>query len=172
MMNIFDEQRARVVKEAESWLRTPYHPSGRVKGVGVDCAMLLAETYQNCGLVPRIDPAEYPHDWHLHRGQEKYMDYVLQHATMIAAPGGPGDGVLFRFGRCFSHGGIIVKWPRIIHAFLDRPVQYEDATRDQRLAFMGEAGGRPRPRVFFTLWPTEEQKASGAALMRQLKGGA
>ncbi len=167
-----EQQRQMVVKEAQSWLRTPYHASGRVKGAGVDCAMLLAEVYQAVGMVPRIDPKEYPHDWHLHRGQEQYMDYVLKYATLIREPAGAGDGVLFRFGRCFSHGGIIVKWPTIIHAFLDRPVQYEDASRDQRLCFMGEAHGRPRPKLFFTLWPTEEQKASAPALMREFKGGA
>lgn len=164
-------QRARVVKLAQSWLRTPYHHGGRVRGAGVDCAMLLAEVYQDAGMVPRIDPADYPHDWHLHRGQERYMDYVVKYATLISGPGQPGDGVLFRFGRCFSHGGIIIKWPQIIHAFLDRPVQYEDAERDQRLVLMGEAGNRPRPRLFFTLWPTEEQKAASGALMREFRGG-
>ncbi len=165
-----EQQRLAVVNEAKTWLRTPYHSMARVKGAGVDCAMILAEVYQAAGMIPRIDPAEYPPDWHLHRGQEKYMEYVMKYATLISTAGKPGDGVLFRFGRCFSHGGIIIKWPTIIHAFLDRPVQYEDATRDQKLVKMGEAGNRPRPKLFFTLWPTDEQRAAAPALMREFRG--
>jgi cell wall-associated NlpC family hydrolase len=29
----------------------------------------------------------------------------------------PGDVALFRFGRCFSHGAIVVDWPVVIHAW-------------------------------------------------------
>ena len=36
-------QRQRVVAEAETWLRTPYHHMGRIKGGGIDCPTLLAE---------------------------------------------------------------------------------------------------------------------------------
>lgn len=33
------------VAEAITWLGTPYHHQGRVKGVGVDCGTLLCEVY-------------------------------------------------------------------------------------------------------------------------------
>jgi cell wall-associated NlpC family hydrolase len=35
--------RAAVVREAESWIGTPFHHAARVKGAGIDCLMLLAE---------------------------------------------------------------------------------------------------------------------------------
>lgn len=34
------------VAEALTWLGTPYHQQGRVKGVGVDCGTLLCEVYE------------------------------------------------------------------------------------------------------------------------------
>lgn len=106
-----------IVDEARTWLGTPYHHQGRIKGVGVDCAMLLAECYHACGLVPYIDPTPYPPDWHLHRSEERYLSWVEDYADPVETPA-PGDVVLYQFGRCISHGGIVVAWPTIIHAYL------------------------------------------------------
>jgi NlpC/P60 family putative phage cell wall peptidase len=111
------EHRAAVVAEAESWLATPYHHQGRIKGVGVDCAMLLVEVYHAAGCVPALDPRPYPPDWHLHRSAERYLGWVLRYAREVAEPR-PGDAALFRFGRCFSHGAIVAGWPRVIHAYV------------------------------------------------------
>jgi hypothetical protein len=55
-----DRRRAAVIGEAETWLLTPYHHMGRVKGGGTDCLMLLAEVYEAVGLVPHIDIPFYP----------------------------------------------------------------------------------------------------------------
>jgi NlpC/P60 family putative phage cell wall peptidase len=105
-------KRAAVVAEAESWLGTPYHHMARLKGVGCDCLTLLAAVYEAAGVVPVIEIPFYPPDWHLHRGVERYMDGLLAYAHEVDAPA-PGDVALFRFGRCFSHGAIVVEWPRI-----------------------------------------------------------
>ncbi|HJU15707.1 MAG TPA: hydrolase [Stellaceae bacterium] len=121
-------KRAAIVAEAESWLRTPFHHEARVKGAGVDCLMLLAEIYERAGLVPHIDPPHYPPDWHIHRDAERYLDGLSGYAREIAGPPEPGDVALFRYGRCFSHGAIVVAWPRLIHAnFLARAVAWGDA---------------------------------------------
>lgn len=109
--------RAAVVAEARTWLGTPYHHQGRIKGQGVDCAMLLLEVYHACGLVPYVDPRPYPPDWHLHRGQERYLEHVLQHAHAVDQPR-PGDIALYQFGRCVSHGAIVAEWPQIIHSYV------------------------------------------------------
>ena len=103
-------------EEAQSWLTTPYHHQGRIKGVGVDCAMLLCEVYHAAGLIPFIDPTPYPSDWHLHRSEERYLSWVDQYADKVDDPL-PGDIVLYRFGRTLSHGGIVINWPTIIHAY-------------------------------------------------------
>lgn len=108
--------RAAVLAEAESWVGTPFHHAARVKGAGVDCLMLLAEVYERAGIVGRVDPGYYVPDWHLHRAAELYIEGLTRYAREIAGPPEPGDVALFRFGRVFSHGAIVVAWPRVIHA--------------------------------------------------------
>src|SRR5262249_33983795 len=115
-MTALDPRRAAVLATARDWLATPYHHMGRVKGAGTDCLMLLAEVYAACSVVPKISVPFYPPDWHLHRSAERYLDGVTRYAREIEAPG-PGDIALFKFGRCFAHGVIVVEWPRLIHAW-------------------------------------------------------
>jgi cell wall-associated NlpC family hydrolase len=138
------EQRMAVVAEARAWLGTPYHHAARVKGAGVDCAMLPAAVYRAAGLIPEFAVVHYPPDWHLHRDAERYLDIVARHATEIAAPTGPGDFVLYRWGRCFAHGAIVIAWPHIVHAVIHVGVVL-DRCDAGKLA--------DRPRRFFTLWP-------------------
>lgn len=111
-------ERARVVAEAQSWLGTPYHHRGRVKGAGVDCGMLLIEVFAAARVIEGFDPGYYPPDWHYHRSDEKYLGWVEQYARPQLHGAQPGDIALFKFGRCISHGAIVIEWPTIIHAFL------------------------------------------------------
>ncbi len=120
--------RASVIAEAESWLGTPYHHMGRLKGVGCDCLTLLAAVYAASGIVPAVEIPYYPPDWHLHRSTERYLDGLSAYAREVAAPGA-GDVALFRFGRCFSHAGIVICWPRLIHAWHLGGVTRADATQ-------------------------------------------
>jgi NlpC/P60 family putative phage cell wall peptidase len=151
-------QRAAVVAEARTWLGTPYHHEARVKGAGVDCAQLLIGVYAAVGLIKPPKIAHYPPDWHLHRSAERYLAIVLDHARELDAAAeapGAGDVVLWRFGRCFSHGAIVVAWPVVIHAYLGRPVVLEDAVAASWLDTIGErsgAGAKKRPRRFFSYW--------------------
>jgi cell wall-associated NlpC family hydrolase len=129
------DQRKTVVEEAKSWLNTPYHPHGRVKGVGVDCAMLLAEVYGPSGaaVVPRIDPGYYSPQFGLHRSEEVFERFALDYAEPVLFAQA-GDCVLFKYGRCFSHGGIMVSDTRLVHAVLvTRMVCYGDLS-DAELA--------------------------------------
>ena len=51
-MDIKEErEREKLVAEALSWLGTPYHHAGRVKGGGVDCGMLNLQAFINVGLI-------------------------------------------------------------------------------------------------------------------------
>ena len=146
MSDLEAAERALVVAEARSWLGTPYHHRGRIKGAGVDCAMLLAEVYRAAGLIPRLEIGYYPMDWHLHRDTEQYLGWVERHARQVEAPQA-GDVVLFRFGRCFSHGGIVLAWPEILHAYLGQGCVLGNVTAEPRL-------GR-REQRFFSCWPRE-----------------
>ncbi len=153
------ERRLTIVSEAKTWLGTPYHHEARVKGVGVDCAQLLLAVYSapGVGLIPEIAVAHYPRDWHMHRSAERYMAIVREHAREIEGPPQPGDVVLWRFGRCFSHGAIVIAWPIVIHAYLDAECRLEDAERARWLTVLGQGesaalGARIRPRKFFSFW--------------------
>jgi len=120
------ETRAAIVAEARTWLRTPYHHAARVKGAGVDCAQILVEVYSAVGLIEWFDAGFYPPDWMLHRDEERYLATVTRFAHPVAAPL-PGDVAVYRFGRCISHGAIVVEWPTIIHAYApDRQVSMGD----------------------------------------------
>lgn len=148
-------QREAVVREAMSWLRTPYHHMGRVKGHrgGVDCAMLLAEVYERAGVVPHVDVSHYPRDWHLHRNDERFLSYILPRAVEIADHPMPGDVVTYHVGRGMAHAGIVIfpGWPAIIHSDMDaRCVTLGDGTQG-RHALAND--GSPRARRYFTLWP-------------------
>lgn len=128
-------QRLDVVQEALTFIGTPYHHQGRIRGVGVDCGMLPMEVYHACGLVPALETPVYPQDFHMHRGEEFYLQLVEAHAVKVDRAPLPGDLVLFRFGRVLSHGAIVVAWPCIIHAYLQaRAVVLDDAEANTDLS--------------------------------------
>lgn len=143
--------RERVVAVARSWLGTPYHPEGRVKGAGCDCLTLLAEVYAEAGVMPRISIPYYPADWHLHRSAERYLQGLQHYAHELEGAPQPGDIALWKFGRCYSHGAIVVQWPRIIHACIGRNCSEDDAEAAQWLCRIGETGAR-RPVRFFSVF--------------------
>jgi cell wall-associated NlpC family hydrolase len=133
-------QRAAVVAEAHTWLRTPWHHNQAVKGAGVDCGRLLKAVYVATGAIDDFTLDDYPPDWMLHRDEERFLGVVLDHCAQVDTPL-PGDMALWRYFRCFSHGGIVIGWPRLIHAHLI-----------ERAVVIGTAAERPlagRPVMFF-----------------------
>ncbi len=126
-------ERAKVVTEALTWLGTPYHHHARVKGAGVDCGMFIAEVLERTGVLPHLEPGAYDTDWHLHRGEEKYLNMVSEHARKVDQPQ-PGDIAMFRYGRCASHGAIVVQWPEVIHSYYGLGVVFGNAELDSELA--------------------------------------
>lgn len=111
-------KRDQVVEEAKSWLGTPYHHLADVKDAGVDCAMLVVAVFRAVGLVPAdLDPRPYAPDWHLHRGEEKFLGWLELYADQVEAPAA-GDVAVWRYGRAYSHGAIVVGAAgEIVHAY-------------------------------------------------------
>jgi cell wall-associated NlpC family hydrolase len=110
------EQRAAVIREARTWILTPYRQLGAQRGIGVDCSMLLVRSWVDAGIFEEFDPRPYPPTWHLHKSEERYLAWMQSLATEVPAPQ-PGDVALYRLGRCFSHAGIVSRPGYIIHSF-------------------------------------------------------
>ena len=146
------EQIAAVLAEAQEWTGTPYVSCAKVKGHGADCLTFIAGVFENAGLIEPVDLAPYPPDWHLHRDEERYLTGVIGYCQEVEGDPQPGDIVLWRFGRVYSHGALVIAWPRIIHAMVRQPCREDDAMANQGLAYIGERGfdcGKPRPRKTF-----------------------
>lgn len=119
--------RNRVLTEAESWLGTKWHHQARIKHVGVDCAMFLCEVFETAGLTDHIDPRPYPADWHFHKDDERFLDWLRKYADEVQDPK-PGDIAVFKFGRTHSHGSIVKEWPLVLHCYVHEYVREQDAT--------------------------------------------
>ena len=124
---------------------------GRVKGAGVDCAMFPLEVYREAGLIGDIDIPYYPQDWMLHRSEEIYLGIVERHAREILPAASsqqpvaqPGEFVIYKFGRCFAHGAIVLDWPTVIHAINGKGVILSDGEREGFLV--------GREKRVFSLW--------------------
>lgn len=92
-----------IVAEARTWLDTPFHHQGRMKGIGADCAGLLIGVANSLKLMA--------HDV---RGYSRIPDgRMLQvecDRAMLRVPRGQvraGDALLFRMGRYPQHLGFV-----------------------------------------------------------------
>ena len=140
--------RAAIVAAARAWIGTPYHNCADIKGVGVDCGMLLVRVFVDLGLCEPFDPRPYSPDWHLHRGEERYLGLLLARAHATKRPEA-GDMMLFRYGRCYSHGGIVTNAAplTIVHAFHPAARVLEEI-----IAHNGELNERAGQALFASYW--------------------
>jgi cell wall-associated NlpC family hydrolase len=147
----FDAARARLVAEARTWRGTPYHNQADLKGVGADCGMILVRIFVDLGFFDPFDPRPYSSDWHLHRSEERYLGFVNERFVEVPAPL-PGDIIVFRYGRCYSHGGLVTKADplTLVHAFQPAGVVIEEEI--SRNAQLSAPARRPR---FFSIFPAE-----------------
>ena len=120
-------QRLAVCREALSWQGTRFHHAGRAKGGGVDCGMLVAETYERTGVTPHLEFEPYVWDWGFHSPRERFLEQLQIWARPVEQPL-PGDVALFHYGMAASHIAIVLVWPRLIHAFVRQGVVLEDAS--------------------------------------------
>ncbi len=139
------DARAAVLAEARTWIRTPFHDGAQLKGVGVDCANLIAAVAHAAGVIPApVEIAPYSPQFMLHKDQPLFESYVRRFAHETTTPG-PADIVLYKIGRSFAHGAFVVEWPRaVIHAFKDYGFVAETEPFEGYL--------RGRDVKFFTLW--------------------
>lgn len=111
-------QRAAVVAEAMTWLKTPFHHNARIRGAGVDCVNLLVAAYAATGVLPALELGEYARNWHLHQDEPRFLEEVKKYFDPVPVGEAlPGDIVMFGYGRHASHGAIVTAWPQVIHAW-------------------------------------------------------
>ena len=111
--------RAKVAEAARGWVGTPFHDNACVKGHGVDCAQLLKGVFVEAGAVADFKIDHYSPQFFLHQDEERFLNFVLRFAREIPREQATtADVVLYKVGRVFAHGAIIVDpgWPSIIHA--------------------------------------------------------
>jgi cell wall-associated NlpC family hydrolase len=133
-MPMTPEKRAEIIRAAREWLGTPYHHHARIKKAGADCAMFPLAVYQECGVLPKdFVPPNYSMQWHLHHSDEIYLQTITPFTQEKPTAPLPADFVVFKFGRAFSHGAIVVEWPIIIHSYIPHGVLLGDALRDGEL---------------------------------------
>ena len=133
-MPMTSEKRNEVIRAAREWLGTPYHHCARIKKAGADCAMFPLTVYQECGVLPAdFQPPVYSMQWHLHHSEEIYLQTIAPFTQEKSSSPLPADFVVFKFGRAFSHGAIVVSWPLIIHSCIPHGVLLSDALSDGEL---------------------------------------
>lgn len=142
-------ERVAVLAEARTWLGTPFAHRSSVKGGGVDCAQFIRCVFTVCSIIPDFESPIYPSQWHLHRNEEWYLDWVEKFAIETLIPR-PATVAIWKFGRCFSHAGILVDAENVIHAFEPTGYVAVDPVRMGSLSTMPD--GRKRPVKLFDAW--------------------
>lgn len=150
MRELEEKQRAALIAAARSWIGTRFHHNSAVRRTadqpgGIDCANLLLEAHVGARLAKRFDAGSYPHDWHQHQSEERFLAALERHLKPIGDSDAsirdrgpdfsvlPGNVLIFKFDLCFSHGAIASEWPMIIHASLAARSCIEESSLGGRL---------------------------------------
>jgi cell wall-associated NlpC family hydrolase len=139
-------ERLACVQSAQRWIRTPFHHHSNVLGHGIDCAHLLLEAHAGAGLIERFEAEAYPHDWHMHRDEERFLAKIEEYAPRVDDSEAsinergpdfrvlPGNVLIWKWGRTFSHGAIVSLWPDIVHASFPAGCCLEESVMGHPLA--------------------------------------
>ncbi len=118
-------------REALTWLGTPWRHGAGLKQVGVDCAQLLFRVFQAVGIIdPDLELSGYSPQFHLHRRHEVFRECVECIADELPPEERHmADIILYRFGKVFNHGGLVLEWPTIIHSSSPSGTTLDDAEK-------------------------------------------
>ena len=126
---ITPEQGMEIVEAARTWLGTPHINDARVRGIGVDCGMLLLGATEDAGLIRKdsVEVAPYSNEWHLHHSEEWFLKYIKTYCCQVDPEEiQPGDFLLYQYGRCVSHAGIYMGDNTVCHAVVQQGVVLSD----------------------------------------------
>lgn len=136
--------RSRVVAVAREWIGTPFLAGECLKGRGCDCGSLLAGVFAEAGVIQPLPLGKYDHLAPCMKGDAFYLARIASLADEVhESRAQPGDIVVYRIGRAYSHAALIVHWPEsVIHADGRRGVTAAHGST-------GRLGGRER--LFFRM---------------------
>lgn len=104
--------RLEIVRIARTWIGTPYHHQGSVKGAGADCLGVLRGVWREAfGAEPAAVPA-YTHDWSEPQRAERLWSALSTYMRVKpVADMAAGDVVLFRMraGGVAKHIGLVTR---------------------------------------------------------------
>lgn len=149
------DARGRVFEEAMTWIGTPFRNCADIKGPGggIDCAMLLVRSFVGAGWVAPFDPRPYPPDWFMHRSEEKFLEWIEEKfGGRRIEDHRIGDVMIWHYGRCFSHAGIVINRTEVVHAFAVAGLCLISRMREEPLDLLPVASGWKRPRLTFDVW--------------------
>ena len=97
-------------------LGVPYRHRG-LKRNGCDCTGLIIGVLQEMGYLKDYKLREYTPDWNLHSKAGNYIVEELEKVcTRVTDPIRPGDILVFRFGRCIAHAGVMLDTCKMLFA--------------------------------------------------------
>ena len=138
--------RQAIVKEAGSWIGTPFAHFQCCKGAGVDCAHLIIGVGKEVGIFPPdFSVPYYSAQWLLDKKARLLLD-TLEHAGFTEKPPAerlPGDVLVFEVGALECHVGIFVGDNQMVHAHHAR-----QNSRVKRFVLKGDWGGAYLTRAY------------------------
>ena len=114
-----------ILREARSWIGTPYRHQASVKGAGTDCLGLVRGIWRAVYQAEPEAPPPYTPDWAEALGQDTLLEAAQRHMTERAiGEARSGDLILFRMGlgTPAKHAAIMSGQDTIIHAYWGRSV--------------------------------------------------
>jgi hypothetical protein len=118
-------KRQTILDEARRWLGAKWRHEACVPYIACDCGQYLIVVFHKAGLIDWIDTGKYSRQWMFHQTDERYLRFVEDHARPVDIPL-PGDVALWRIGKTFGHGAIVLDWPTVIHSNVHCGVIQED----------------------------------------------
>jgi len=98
-------------------LKVQYEHRGTSRN-GCDCTGLIIGALREMGYLKNYKLRIYPPDWNLHAKADNYIvEELSKFADEITKPG-IGDLVLFHFGRCIAHVGVVIENGLFVHCYL------------------------------------------------------
>jgi len=117
--------RADIVRQARSWIGTPYRHQASLVGVGTDCLGLVRGVWRALyGCEPAVLPP-YTRDWAEASGRETLLEAARQHLVETDCTNAePGDVLIFRLRPALpaKHVAILATAATMIHAMEGAPV--------------------------------------------------